>query len=433
MGRTTWAAHTHNDFDTSGRVTRTIAKRGPVSTAVVSLDVSYCYNNATPAPTCSTAVSTDRSKLQWERNNLTGQVTTYSYDTGGRITQAAQTGGSASNNTWAYSYDSRGNRLTANVTGSTPSSQTFTVNAANQITTTGYTFDGAGNMTADTAGTYTYNGADQMTAVTRAGSIYNYKYAGASQNEVLEQQKSGATIKLVYGRTNQQNQPVIEQAQLGTVTAYITNDPATGQPLMLQTSTGTVSLYVYSGNNGSPVGLITDAGIQSYSYEFDPYGTPVLTAGGTGNGTGQNPFLFQGGIQDRATGWVKFGARWYNPTTGRWTQQDTLDNPLDPNNANRYAYAGNDPVNNTDPSGRGVGSDIANGLFAGYFGAEAYDILEHHGNGGGVPRQRDAARRHVPSERWPTALSRRQETFSGDRDHSYSRPFLCGDTCDFPS
>ena len=127
---------------------------------------------------------------------------------------------------------------------------------------------------------------------------------------------------------------MIEQAQLGTVTAYITNDPVTGQPLMRQTSTGTVSLYVYSGNNGSPVGLITDAGIQSYSYEFDPYGTPVLSAGGTGNGISQNPFLFQGGIQDRATGWVKFGARWYNPTTGRWTQQDTLDNPLDLKNAN---------------------------------------------------------------------------------------------------
>jgi len=63
------------------------------------------------------------------------------------------------------------------------------------------------------------------------------------------------------------------------------------------------------------------------------------------------PFLFAGGIQDRATGWVKYGARWYNPAIGRWTQQDTLDIPLDPNNANRYAYAGNDPINNIDPTG----------------------------------------------------------------------------------
>ena len=32
-------------------------------------------------------------------------------------------------------------------------------------------------------------------------------------------------------------------------------------------------------------------------------------------------------------------------------QQDSLDAPLDPVNANRYAYAGGDPVNNFDPTG----------------------------------------------------------------------------------
>ncbi len=36
---------------------------------------------------------------------------------------------------------------------------------------------------------------------------------------------------------------------------------------------------------------------------------------------------------------MKFGLRWYNPYLGSWTQQDTLDSPLDPSNGNRYAYA----------------------------------------------------------------------------------------------
>jgi RHS repeat-associated protein len=83
----------------------------------------------------------------------------------------------------------------------------------------------------------------------------------------------------------------------------------------------------------------------------------TLTAGGTGGGYQQNPYLFKGGIQDRTTGLVKFGGRWYNPTTGTWTQQDTLDTPLNLANANRYAYAGNDPINNLDPSGQGCGLD----------------------------------------------------------------------------
>ena len=145
----------------------------------------------------------------------------------------------------------------------------------------------------------------------------------------------------------------MEQVKVGANMAYVENDPVTGQPLMLRTSSGIQALYVYAGT-GSPVALLTDFASQAYaySYSYDPYGVAVLTQSSGGNGEVQNPFLFQGGIKDRATGWVHFGARWYNPGTGRWTQQDTLDAPLDPTNANRYAYAGNDPVNNFDPTGR---------------------------------------------------------------------------------
>lgn len=55
---------------------------------------------------------------------------------------------------------------------------------------------------------------------------------------------------------------------------------------------------------------------------------------------------------------MKFGFRWYNPVTGTWTQQDTLDTPLDPGNANRYVFAGGDPINNSDPSGRNTLSNV---------------------------------------------------------------------------
>lgn len=58
-----------------------------------------------------------------------------------------------------------------------------------------------------------------------------------------------------------------------------------------------------------------------------------------------NPFTFKAGIEDIASGLVKFGRRWYNPYIGAWTQQDTLDSPLDPANGNRYAYAASDPIN----------------------------------------------------------------------------------------
>lgn len=351
---TLWTAHTRQDYDTSGRVSRSIGETRASGNGAITVmfDTTYCFNAGSAAPTCSTAPGTDRSKLQWQRDNLNGQVTAYTYDGAGRLLKATQTGGTAPR-TYTYTYDARGNRLTSTVTGGSSSSQSLSFNAANQVTTAGYTFDGTGNLTADPSGTYAYNGAEQMTQVTNGNGdgSHTYKYAGTSQVEVLQQQSAGSTYQLVYGRTNQVGQPVIEQVKEDGTTAYIENDPVTGQPLMLRSSSGIQTLYVYDGL-GSPVAMLTDYASTAYAYTFDPYGVAVLAAGGGGSGALQNPFLFKGGTQDRATGWVHYGNRWYNPTIGRWTQQDTLDAPLDPANANRYAYAGCDPINNADPTGR---------------------------------------------------------------------------------
>jgi len=133
---------------------------------------------------------------------------------------------------------------------------------------------------------------------------------------------------------------------------------------LLRTSTGMQSLYVYDGT-GNPTALLTSGAYAAFAYDYDPYGVRTITTDSGGNGTTQNPYGFKAGIQDRVTGWVKFGARWYDPTLGRWTQHDTLDAPLDPKNANRYAFAANDPINNSDPKGLATFIDYAQGCAGG--------------------------------------------------------------------
>ena len=134
-------------------------------------------------------------------------------------------------------------------------------------------------------------------------------------------------------------------------TAYIENDP-TGQPLQIRTPDGKDLLYIYDGL-GSPMALFGgDNPTAESDYRYDPFGVQQMIH--ATNHTVENPFAFTGGLYDRTTNWVKLGARYYSPASGRWFQMDTLDAPLDPRNANRYVYANNNPVNYVDPSGRSI-------------------------------------------------------------------------------
>ncbi|MCA1703577.1 MAG: RHS repeat-associated core domain-containing protein, partial [Actinobacteria bacterium] len=106
--------------------------------------------------------------------------------------------------------------------------------------------------------------------------------------------------------------------------------------------------YVFDGL-GSVVALVDANGVQRAAYTYDPYGGHA-TATAMNGALPPNPWRYAGGALD-ATGLYHFGARYYDPNLGRWTQQDSVVSLGDPANANRYAYAGDDPVNFVDPTG----------------------------------------------------------------------------------
>jgi len=64
---------------------------------------------------------------------------------------------------------------------------------------------------------------------------------------------------------------------------------------------------------------------------------------------GFQPFGFAGGLYDAATGLVRFGARDYDPETGRWTSKDPI--LFGGGDANLYGYVMADPINLIDPTG----------------------------------------------------------------------------------
>jgi RHS repeat-associated protein len=95
-----------------------------------------------------------------------------------------------------------------------------------------------------------------------------------------------------------------------------------------------------------------------------------------------NPYQFAGGLADSTSTLMHYGMRWYDPVTGRWTQQDSLETLADPSRANRYEYAGGNPANYVDPTGRDfwdfirhVGASTVTGIWTGFAGGCVAGLL----------------------------------------------------------
>ncbi|RSM51477.1 sugar-binding protein [Actinoplanes sp. ATCC 53533] len=65
---------------------------------------------------------------------------------------------------------------------------------------------------------------------------------------------------------------------------------------------------------------------------------------------------FLGANRDDASGYVPLGARLYDPVVGRFLSADPVLDLADPLQSNGYAYAHNNPVTHSDPTGLSVGS-----------------------------------------------------------------------------
>ncbi|MFI5761795.1 RHS repeat-associated core domain-containing protein [Streptomyces sp. NPDC051563] len=91
----------------------------------------------------------------------------------------------------------------------------------------------------------------------------------------------------------------------------------------------------------------------------------------SGTAATENPYRFVGGTYDRTTGYLKYGQRWYDPTTGRFTTQDPLTFLANPAQGNRYAYAGPNPVNNIGPTGKRFLEAVSSALDAKSLGEAA--------------------------------------------------------------
>ncbi len=322
------------------------------------------------------ANGTSDMQLQHAAFNFnTGLGTTYSYDTQDRLSGASETGSGATN--YSYTYDADGN-LTYETAGYIPVSYAY--NASDALCwsvyatssnacanppsgATRYSYDGDGNQTGNSAGeAISYNSVNQTTSMTPAGgSALSMAYTGTDSTQ---RTSAGPT-------TFANNTFGVAESTTNSTPTYFTRD-ANGR--LNSITVGGAQYYVYYNGAGSIAGFFNTSGTNMASYSYDPYGG--TTPGGTD--PSYNPFRYKGGYED-STGFYKFGTRYYAPGTASWTQQDSMAGTIQsPGTINRYAYAGDDSVNEVDPSGYcslfGCIAEVAN-LVVGTIAGSAVGVL----------------------------------------------------------
>jgi RHS repeat-associated protein len=87
------------------------------------------------------------------------------------------------------------------------------------------------------------------------------------------------------------------------------------------------------------------------SMAYSPYGAPLTIATTPLNETYSSSKGYINKRYDAETGLQYLHARYYDPALGVFLSPDTWDPTLPGVDINRYAYAGNDPVNGSDPNG----------------------------------------------------------------------------------
>jgi RHS repeat-associated protein len=286
-----------------------------------------------------------------------GQQTTYTYDYLNRLVQAITTN-SAKTQLYKYTYcynsctghsapaEGFSNILqkAAQVGAESPVTTNYQYNADNEQTSTGYTYDNAGNMTGSPSYQMKFNIRDQLTQLTLTGA----------EPLALGQQGSTNFLLSTVGSTRLENGPLGVSATSnleGGNGTYYTRTPE-GQLIDSRTAEGTSAHYYLQDDRGSVVRTTNQAGTPDQEpVTYDPFGAAQ------GSPPAKPPtFGYDGGYQNFTSGTkssdlVHFGERYYEPSTGSWTQPDPQTSASGLFQANPYLYANDDPVNLADPTG----------------------------------------------------------------------------------
>jgi RHS repeat-associated protein len=209
----------------------------------------------------------------------------------------------------------------------------YTYDLADKMLTAGaksYTYDAAGRTVGINAPggttTLTYDYESRVTAITGPGINETHTYNGLDTRVGTVQ---GGVSRTFVRDGSYVTDPVLRDGQ------------ATYTPGVSERRGG-VSTWSHSGLKNVDA-QTTSVGAIAATRVYDAFGAEL-----SATGTWKGPFGYAGGFgyQEDSSGLKLLGHRYYDPTTGRFLSRDKIKD-----GANWYAYAANNPVSITDPSG----------------------------------------------------------------------------------
>jgi RHS repeat-associated protein len=305
----------------------------------------------------------------------------FGYDAASRITRITE-----KNQTIDYGYDKRDQLMSANYGDAARVDEAFKFDAnGNRVESnahgTAYRTGLGNRLTTDGVYTYVYDAEGNLTKRTEiaTGNTREFQWDHRNRLTMLSDKNASGVLQQVvrysYDSLGRRISKQVDTTPLDTVDAAIEQyvydgedvildfvDPDGSGPAASQQTTrylrgpgidNLLAIESASGTNwvlqdhlGSTRGLVSSAGVLVQSIDYDSFGKAIVT------GPPSTRYLYTGRELDAESGLFYYRARYYDSSTGRFTNEDPIGFAAGDTNLGRYVY--NSPTHWRDPFGNQV-------------------------------------------------------------------------------